>query len=104
VWGRARALPLAPPSRRRCDAKGGLDNYLLKTPDSLLHSDLAVSLKRRIIDKLHADGKLNTVLGLQSQYLPEGFVYRPELPKAIPLEELQAASRGRAGSSEAPSQ
>ena len=78
---------------KRCDENGGLDNYLLKTPDSLLHSTLAVNLKRRIIDRLHADGKLNHVLGLQSQYLPPGATYTPRVPEPLTLAEIAAMRR-----------
>lgn len=33
---------------RAIDAAGGLDRYLLKTPDSLLHSDVASDLKFKL--------------------------------------------------------
>lgn len=81
---------------KRCDAKGGLDNYLLKTPDSLLHSDLAVRVKRQIIDALYEQGRLNEVLGLQSSYLPPGASYQPSLPKPVPLEVLRRFAEERA--------
>lgn len=48
---------------RKMDRLGGLDAYLLKTPDASLASDVGVALKRRIQDVIKARRKSSSGLG-----------------------------------------
>ncbi len=41
-----------PPSLRNIDKAGGLDAYILNTPDKYLQSDIAIDLKIQMLQKL----------------------------------------------------
>lgn len=52
VLGRQVPLTITPEMLRSVEAKGGLDQYLLTTPDKLLHSDIASNLKWEMTCKM----------------------------------------------------
>ena len=43
------------PLRRNIDKAGSLDNYILRTPDKYLQSDVAIDLKIAMLEKLVKD-------------------------------------------------
>lgn len=59
-------------------------------------------LQREIIDKLHQENRLNHVLGLQTNYLPEGALYAPRLPDPLPLSSFQTPLRSSPSSASSP--
>ncbi|KAJ1504995.1 hypothetical protein HMI54_002608 [Coelomomyces lativittatus] len=45
---------------REIDAKGGLDAYLLTTPDTKIFSEMGIELKNQLITRLHKNNSQNS--------------------------------------------